>query len=58
MTRPLPARRVEQGTACPACGGIGSIRYPPGPHWYSEQEDDCAECSGTGCTPDKEDYDD
>ena len=26
----------------------------PGQDWYAEQEDDCAECAGTGWTPDEE----
>lgn len=56
----FPERRVDAGTACPACGGVGSIRYPPGPQWYAEQEDDCRECDGTGRTTDWKDprYDD
>lgn len=56
----LDARRrvPSSNTACPACGGIGRIRYPPGPHWYAEQDDDCVECDGTGRTPDEENHDD
>ena len=45
----------DVGTACPGCGGTGSIRYPPGPDWYAEQEDACWECEGTGRALDEED---
>jgi DnaJ-class molecular chaperone len=51
----FPERRVNVGTACPGCGGTGSIRYPPGPDWYAEQEDACWECEGTGRALDEED---
>lgn len=38
-------------TACPECGGIGTIQYPPGPGWYADSTDDCTACDGTGREP-------